>query len=295
MGSARAIPEEMQHDDGSTSDMEDNGADACVGVASLAYHDVVAAAPRTWNRFSGWGGDTYNLDEQEFRRHLRVFRETLGQAPATVDEVLRGAAGQSPWLLTFDDGCRSAATTVASCLAELGWRAHFFIPTRWIGWKNIVSEEQIRTLRASGHVIGTHSVSHPFPMTGCSRDRLVVEWRDSCAFLADILDEPILCGSIPGGTYSTRVAAAAAECGLRALFTGEPTRHVWKIGDCQLFGRYCYRRGMTAETMAALAKGHVWPRIWAALTWNSKKLVKWIGGPLFYRLHGYLLRHQGRR
>jgi len=293
--SVGAIARRIQQGGHSAREGGQIGAGTSVRVASLVYHDVVAAASPAWNRFSGYGGDRYSVDEREFRQHLQLLGETLGHAPATVDEVLRGTAGASPWLLTFDDGCRSAANTVAECLDELKWRAHFFVPTGWIGWSTILSSEQIRSLCSAGHVVGTHSASHSVPMTRYCHEKLVDEWRRSSEALGEILGEPVVYGSIPGGGYSRKVAAAAAKAGLKALFTSEPSPHSWEVDGCHVFGRYCYRRGMAAETMVALASGDLWPRVRELLAWNSKKMVKRIGGALFYRVHRYLVGRQRRQ
>lgn len=259
-------------------------------AVSLLYHDVIPTNGDRTSGFPGSDADAYKLEQNAFRRHLRLLADTLRDPPATVDDVLRGAAGRVPWLLTFDDGGVSAAGPIAGQLDAQCWRAHFFVTTGFIGTEGFLSKEQIVCLRNAGHTIGTHSVSHPDPMARCPYTQMVDEWHRSSETLAEILDQPVRCGSIPGGAYSRRVAAAAAEVGLEALFTSEPTPHLWQVDGCRVFGRYCFRQGMDAKAVAALARGDLWPHLQTAVAWNSKKVIKRIGGPLFYRIRRYLVR-----
>jgi len=74
--------------------------------------------------------------------------------------------------------------------------------------------EQIRDLHQRGHIIGSHSCSHPKRMSFCSRAELLQEWGRSCEILAGILGAPVTVASVPGGFYSRAVAEAAAEAGI---------------------------------------------------------------------------------
>ena len=157
-----------------------------------------------------------------FAKHLAALAETLARGPSTVGELLTGTMSRAPWLITFDDGGVSAYTEIADRLEEKNWRGHFLIATGFISRRGFLSSEQIRELRRRGHVIGTHSDSHPLRMAACSWEQLVREWSTSVAKLSDILGEQIEIASVPGGHYSRRVAEAAARAGIKALFTSEP-------------------------------------------------------------------------
>src|SRR5439155_279734 len=141
----------------------------------------------------------------------------------TVYDLVERLLGPPPVLLTFDDGGASAYGCVADLLEGAGWRGHFFITTDYLGTPGFVGGAQIRELAGRGHVIGTHSCSHPTRMARCSWDRLIGEWSRSAQALAEVLGEPVRVGSVPGGAFARRVAAAAAAAGLTALFTSEPT------------------------------------------------------------------------
>src|SRR5262249_51253399 len=151
---------------------------------------------------------------------------------------LEGAKMLSPFFITFDDGGVSAYDEVATLLDKRRWPGHFLITTDCIGRAGFLSKEQIRGLRKRGHVIGSHSCSHPSRMSECSWQQLIVEWHSSVAILSDILGEAVVVASVPGGYYSRAVAEAAARAGVRALFTSEPVIRHQQVDGCYVLGRY---------------------------------------------------------
>src|SRR5207237_9514197 len=110
-------------------------------------------------------------------------------------------------------------------------------------------------LRRRGHVIGSHSCSHPARISHCTDLDLAREWCESVRVLTDVIGEPVTAGSVPGGFHSHRVARAAAAAGIRYLFTSEPTASVRMVDRCAILGRYYLRRGMQPATSAAFAQG----------------------------------------
>ena len=88
-----------------------------------------------------------------------------------------------PTLLSFDDGGVSAYEHIAPMLESYNWVGCFFITTDRIDTPAFVSREQIRDLHRRGHVIGSHSCSHPKKMSECSREELLEEWQRSLSCL----------------------------------------------------------------------------------------------------------------
>jgi peptidoglycan/xylan/chitin deacetylase (PgdA/CDA1 family) len=246
----------------------------------LLYHDVVPAGEWDSSGFAGPGADLYKLDERDFRRHLEA--------------IDRRGVGARDRLFTFDDGGRSALEPTARLLEEFGWRGWFFIPTDFIGTPGFLTGAEIRRLRERGHVVGSHSCSHPARMARCSRAHLVREWSESRQRLADILGESVDCASVPGGYYARAVAEAAAQCGIGLLFTSEPTTRIRRVNGTEVVGRYAVQRGIGAETAAAIASGERAPRLKQAALWTAKKAVKRIGGRHWLRLRRYLLARRVR-
>jgi peptidoglycan/xylan/chitin deacetylase (PgdA/CDA1 family) len=258
-------------------------------AVTLLYHDVVPEDRPETSAFLTPGANRYKLTEAQFRRHLEAIAQAHPDPPEDVWAAMKQRAGSAPLLITFDDGGASAYRPIAEMLAERGWTGHFLITTDFIGAARFVSAGQIRELRRQGHIIGSHSCSHPKRMSACSREQLRDEWRRSTAVLSDILGEPVAVASIPAGYYSKEVASAADECGIRALFSSEPQRRAWRVGGSAVFGRYCAFAGTPPEWVAGIVRGQLVPRLSAYAAWNGKKLLKKAGGGAWLRFRSGVL------
>lgn len=256
---------------------------------ALLYHDVVAREQMDASGFSGGGAARYKLTPAEFRQHLDALERMAPAPPILAPDLLRPAVPESSWLLTFDDGGKSASDPIADLLEASGWRGHFFITVNYINSSTFVTAEQIRALRQRGHVIGSHSCSHPERMSACAWDQLLKEWQRSQEVLADILGEAVTVASVPGGFYSAAVAQAAAQAGFKVLFNSEPTVRAHSVEGCLVLGRYTIYRGMSAQKAGDLVAGRIAPRLQQALLWNLKKITKAVGGRLYLQLRKRLL------
>jgi peptidoglycan/xylan/chitin deacetylase (PgdA/CDA1 family) len=247
---------------------------------ALLYHDIVPQRRYETSGNQGADADVYKLECEEFRRHMEVIASQAGPRPKAVTAAGLGEGGRR-LLLTFDDGGVSAIEHTAGILGEYGWPGHFFITTGCMGTAGFLDAAQVRALRKDGHLIGSHSETHPLRMSACSGAQLEREWRQSVRRLEDILGEAVMTASIPGGHYSRAVAAAAAEAGIRVLFTSEPVTRTRMVDGCLLIGRFSVQQGVSAELVAALVAGRALPRARLFLAWNGKKLLKAAGGPAY--------------
>jgi peptidoglycan/xylan/chitin deacetylase (PgdA/CDA1 family) len=228
---------------------------------ALLYHDVVGTDDFDSSGFEGGDAAIYKLPRKTFLNHL----DAIAKASPSV-------------LLTFDDGGVSAYSYIADELEERGWRGYFFVATNWIGKPRFLNRSQIRELRERGHTIGSHSCSHPSRISRFTLGDIIHEWSCSSAVLSDILGEKILTASVPGGYYSEKVARAAALAGLETLFTSEPTVQTEVVEGCMVKGRFMIQRSTSARTAASLARGAVLPQFQQFVWWNSKKVLKAVGG-----------------
>jgi peptidoglycan/xylan/chitin deacetylase (PgdA/CDA1 family) len=261
-----------------------------VKAYSILYHDVFAGGDVERSGFVGWEAKIYKLDEPHFRAHLdKIAKATIGK-PAAADELLFATAPSRSWMLHFDDGGISAVENIAPLLKERGWCGHFYIATDFVGQPGFVSREDIRELRRQGHVIGSHSCSHPDKISQLGWEDMVTEWRKSRDVLSEILGEEVTVASVPGGFYSPRVAEAAATAGVKMLFNSEPTSTPRHVGGCLVLGRYSILGDTPAGTAAALAAGSLTPRVNQFVHWNSKKAAKALLGKTYAKMRSYLLR-----
>jgi peptidoglycan/xylan/chitin deacetylase (PgdA/CDA1 family) len=222
-------------------------------IASFCYHDV--ADDPTESGFQRDAATPFKLRPDQFAAHLEGIAGGLA-APELITEIEPSRPGRH-LLLTFDDGGKSAVR-VAEELSQRGWRGHFFITTSLIGRRTFLNAGEILHLRQCGHLIGSHSHTHPNIYRELEWERMVVEWRQSSDILAQILGEPCLTGAVPGGEISDRVLRSADRAGLRYLFTSEPWLRPRIIGGCWVLGRYCAKASTSPEEIAELARFQGW-------------------------------------
>lgn len=250
---------------------------------TLLYHDVVDEGRGNSSGFDGGDAAIYKLTRAAFDLHL----DTIAAIGAPPD--LAGRSTASGWMITFDDGGASALDAIAPALERKGWRGHFFMTTGWLGAPGFLDATGLRELASRGHVVGSHSDSHPLAMSSLPRHALRREWQRSSELLADALGARPTVASIPGGAYSAVVAETAGEAGIQALFTSEPTERSWNVGGVTCYGRYTLWRGMSAETALAFAEGRGSARVRQRLAWDAKKVIKQACGPAYRELRRRLL------
>lgn len=246
-------------------------------VATLMYHDVVDIGADDASGFEGPSAASYKLHWPEYLAHIECLAGSGLRFPR-VDDTDTLAPGHC--LLTFDDGGASSLRA-ARVLDAHGMTGHFLITAARIGTPGFVTEADLRALAAAGHVVGSHSHTHPADISRLPPAAIAAEWRDSIGRLANVLGAPVDVASIPGGFYSPGVAASAIACGIRYLFTSEPVTAVARQGQALLIGRYALQRGMGAEAVVAFARGTGSARQRQWLLWNIKKPAKHLAGPAY--------------
>ena len=255
---------------------------------SILYHDVVQSGAFDSSGFLSPGANRYKLDAKEFDRHLRAIAFEAGRKPVTISHFPPELEDLS-LLLTFDDGGASSHSVIADALENQGWHGHFFITTDLIDTPGFLNRRQICDLRNRGHVIGSHSCSHPLPISSCSRSELEKEWGNSVRVLEDILGESVNVASVPGGFYSRQVAEAAANARIRVLFTSEPTVKSRQLNDMLILGRYGIWRGTSSRVAAGLATGRWHLRFQQFAYWKAKGTLKSVGATSYVKLRNRFL------
>jgi peptidoglycan/xylan/chitin deacetylase (PgdA/CDA1 family) len=249
----------------------------------LMYHDVIPdGAPTDYSGFPGASAAAYKLALSHFKKHLSEVngaRSQLASVGKTIDEVIAyGKSPKSHALITFDDGGVSAITHIAPLLESLGWRGHFFVPTDFIDRPGFLTTGQIADLDRRGHVVGSHSSSHPLRMADLDPELLRREWRQSLDALAHIVGHAVDIASVPGGFYSRNVGLAAQAAGVRVMFTSEPEQTFRSLGSLTLVGRYALVQSDPPTYARDLVIGAGWKLQRQWLSWNAKKAVKRVAG-----------------
>jgi peptidoglycan/xylan/chitin deacetylase (PgdA/CDA1 family) len=223
------------------------------------FHDVLPEGRSLDDSgFTGPGPDRYKVRRPLFEAMVR-----------------RAEAGA---ILTFDDGGRSALEVVAPVLAEHGLRGEFFIATARLGTAGFLDRRGVAELAAAGHVIGSHSHSHPSRMPALSDEQILAEWRTSVAVLEDATGVAVRHASVPNGFTSPAVEAAAQEAGIRTLFVSRPTRRTRTVRDMTVSGRFAVLAVDSPRSAVALASGAMLPRLQQQVRWNALALPKQLLG-----------------
>ena len=120
-----------------------------------------------------------------FRRSSSTRRRGRAAARATMD----AKRGTAHWMITFDDGGASALAAASSSPGASGGGTSSSPPT-WSAPRASSTGTASGRLARCGHVVGSHSCSHPDRMAACSRDELMDEWSRSGEMLARGLGRP---------------------------------------------------------------------------------------------------------
>ena len=257
---------------------------------SLSYHDVVTKGDFETSGNRRAGAEIYKLDRDVFQSHMAAIAGS--QVRACTEPWGTGV----PVFLTFDDGGASALW-IADDLERRGWRGHFFIVTDWMGKAGFAGKGEIRELSDRGHVVGTHSRSHPDRISVLGTEQIRREWSASAGILSDIIGSAVRVASVPGGFYSGDVGRQAVETGLDFIFTSQPVSATAQLNGGLVLGRYSVQRGTTMASVRSYC-GLAGPlaRWEQALMWKVKGFAKTAGGESYLKMRRMLLsqRHPPR-
>lgn len=124
-------------------------------------------------------------------------------------------AGKDPAeiALTYDDGPNDAATMqLLEVLARHGARANFFMIGRFVRQR----PEIVRAVHEAGHLVGNHTVTHPW--LAWQTERVIREELQGCNdALEDVLGAPVRYFRPPHGARRPAVLRIARELGLSVV------------------------------------------------------------------------------
>lgn len=270
---------------------------------SLLFHDIFLDNPDE-SGFVSAAANRYKLTVADFDAQLAGVAAARMEPPIlasaleyrddrnatlALSEPKRVEGRITPFAITVDDGGESYYTTVAERLERRGWRGHCFVTTDFVGGRGFLSRSQIRELAERGHVIGSHSASHPARFNRLPFHRIATEWARSRAALEDIIGQRVDVASVPGGYYSPVVARAACEAGIRVVFTSEPVTRVGTSSGCVVAGRFTIRQGDADDLASRLVSASSGARAGAWASWNAKGLVRPLLGRSYASVADWLL------
>jgi peptidoglycan/xylan/chitin deacetylase (PgdA/CDA1 family) len=197
-----------------------------IRVSVLGYHDFSETAPETAMR----------IRTSKFRHQMDVIRQ-LGIAVIPMSDFTAWRRGEKQIpeksiVLTFDDGWKSVYTDAFPILKEFGYPFTLFLYKNYVdGGGKALTLSMIEEMLKSGASIGSHSVSHPYPVEIKNQRKkgfdpydayLRKEMGESKRFLETKLATTVSCYAYPGGFYTAEMIPLGAEFGYDHLFTVIP-------------------------------------------------------------------------
>jgi hypothetical protein len=117
---------------------------------------------------------------------------------------------------SWDDG-HPLDIRVAQLLSKYGLSGTFYVPLKYKRFP-IITEGQMRALRAMGMEIGSHTLTHP-NLSRLRKDQALNELEESKKILEDILMEPITAFAYPKGKHNLAVRSLISETGYKLART----------------------------------------------------------------------------
>ena len=251
-------------------------------AVTLLYHDVIKNGDYSSSGFQSGDANFYKIAEDVFIGHVEAIYQKYQLKAGNLSELQNDE--HTPFFISFDDGGSCFLNPIADILERFGWVGVFFNSTDYIGTPGFLTRAEVKELADRGHVIGSHSCSHPLKITNCSYIELLAEWSQSKKVLESIIGKEVTTASIPGGFLSKDVEKSAAESGYLSLFTSEPQKKIYSVDGCMILGRYSIAQGVTTKNAVRLAnKSFSLYQVWQYAFWNVKKFAKKYCGTFYAR------------
>ncbi len=198
-----------------------------VRISVLGYHDLSENLPETAMR----------IRTSKFRKQMQAIRQ-LGIKVITMEQFTAWKKNGTPIpsraiLITFDDGWKSVYTEAFPILKELGFPYTIFLYKDYVdGGGRALTTQMIQEMKAAGGLsVGSHSVTHPYPLTvKNSRKKgpniydafLRKEMGESKYFLESKFPLKINSYAYPGGFFTEEMLKLGNEFGYDFMFTVVP-------------------------------------------------------------------------
>jgi peptidoglycan/xylan/chitin deacetylase (PgdA/CDA1 family) len=194
-----------------------------VRVSVIGYHELSETAPATAMR----------TRTSKFRKQMEAIRQ-LGITVITMEDFTAWKKGtkllpEKSILLTFDDGWKSVYTDAYPILKEFGFPFTIFLYKEYVdGGGKALTTPMIQEMQAHGATIGSHSVSHPYPIVVKSFYKkgpeaydafLRKEMGESKTFLESKFSVKVGSYAYPGGYFTEEMKKLGDELGYDFMFT----------------------------------------------------------------------------
>lgn len=164
--------------------------------------------------------------------------------------------------ITVDDGGGSSIE-IGEKLAQKNIKAYFFIATKFIGQKGFLTKTEINELNQMGHVIGSHSHTHPNPFCELSEAKIIDEVQKSKTIIEDVICEKVGTFAVPGGEIRNDTLSKLCDgsLGLDEIYISTPYQGQYFFSskfNTTVYGRITIERNMSYKKICDYLTGKGW-------------------------------------
>lgn len=189
-------------------------------IPILMYHEVYQNTSE-YEYCQRRMGPSFAIAQDTFKSHLETM-ETVGiRARALSDLKKRShSTDQKVAVITFDDGHIGNYKYAYPLLLEKEMATVFFVGTKLIGSKNMMSWTQLREMADQGMSIQSHGISHE-PFETFSDKQLEKELLGSRMEIEDKIGKRVDTISLPHGSIHPKTLKKAQAIGYRFVCTSQ--------------------------------------------------------------------------
>lgn len=166
-----------------------------------------------------------------FEQHMKVLKEegytVISTAELSEFLAFRRAIPKKAVVINFDDGYRSTYDIAYPIMKKYGFTATFFIYTSFIGAsKNALTWDQLKTMKADGFEVGSHSVNHADlskKMDGESEKEYLTRVKRELLLSKQVIDDKLKQNTryiaFPYGEFNQGLLKLCEETGYRIGFS----------------------------------------------------------------------------
>lgn len=235
----------------------------------LMFHDVYQSDPFE-SGFPRASSNSFKVPRTDFIHFIDALILKANKISIPLSDII----------LTFDDGGGSFLW-IARELTKRGLVGHFFISTGYIGTEGFCTKDDLKEIDSFGHVIGSHSHTHPERISSLPNDTLKKEWIEAADFLQNLLGKDVSEASIPGGYYSIESVNILRELGYKTIYTSKPTNRIKFYKEVEIIGRYTVRNNQPIEQFLSYIDKVSSLKIKMLLRWQSLEIIKKLFGTYF--------------
>ena len=186
-------------------------------ISNLMYHYI-----RNYMNSSDQLGKNLSVSVENFDRQMHEIIDA-GYTSITYDDLINYiyngiSLPKNPILITFDDGYEDAYLNALPILSKYNLKGNFAVIINRIGVPYYLTLSEIKQIKASGHLIVSHSLTHP-ELDKLHSQEILNELRNSKKILDTILRQNTQALIYPYGRYNLNVEQIAKEVGYKLART----------------------------------------------------------------------------